>query len=433
MNVWQVTMSYPKTYYSERLNPKPVELPALSGRLKTGTCVVGGGLAGLSLARELGEARRDCVLLEKQQVGWGASGRNGGFVSPGFAQSISVLEKRLGRSHAEALFAETVKGTEFVRARASSIPDVVQGQGRLKLLRYNAPDQLRQSADYMNAVHGRSHAVLSKDALSQHLSSNTYHHAIFDPDTFTIDPLGYAQGLKRSLADYASVAAFENTPALRLEKKGAAWLVTTTSGMVEAEQVVLAGSAYLGQLYPALSRAVLPVATYVVSTQGLGDALDQAIRFRGALSDTRLAGDYYRRIDEDRLLWGGRITTQRSEPHKLAEMLKKQIVEIYPQLSALDIRHAWSGLMGYAVHKMPIIGELQPGLWSCTAFGGHGLSTTAMGASIVADAIAHGDDRWRLFDPFKVRWGGGAVGRAGTQMVYWGMQLKDRWQESRAS
>ncbi|MEP0519347.1 MAG: FAD-binding oxidoreductase [Hyphomicrobiales bacterium] len=426
-------MPYPKTYYSERLDPKPDALPVLASQIKTDTCIVGGGLAGLTLAHQLGKAGKDCVLLEKYQVGWGASGRNGGFVSPGFAQSISILETKLGQMHAQALFAETVKGTEFVRAQAAKMPDVIQGQGRLKLLRYNALDELKRTANHMNTVHGRSHAVLSRDALSQHLSSDTYHHAIFDPDTFTIDPLAYAQSLKSEFSNHDTVAAFENTPAFRLERNGASWLVTTASGMVKAEQVVLAGSAYLGKLHPPLSRAVLPVATYVVSTEGLGDALDEAIRFRGALSDTRLAGDYYRRIDADRLLWGGRITTLRSEPHKLAEMLKRQIVDIYPQLSALDIRHAWSGLMGYAVHKMPIIGELRPGLWSCTAFGGHGLSTTAMGASIVADAIATGDDRWRLFEPFKVRWGGGAVGRAGTQLVYWSMQLKDRLQESHAN
>lgn len=425
-------MSYPKTYYSERLTPKSEPHPPLEKNIQTDTCIVGAGLAGLTLALRLGEAGQDCVLLEEQQVAWGASGRNGGFVSPGFAQSISALEAKLGTAHAKTLFAETVNGTEFVRAHATEMNDVIQGDGRLKLLRYNDPDQLKRSADHMNSTHGRSHKVLSKDVLSQHLSSDTYHHAIFDPDTFTIDPLAYAQGLKRKLNCHATVSIFEDTAVLRLEKRDATWRVMTAEGTVEAKQVVLAGSAYLGQVYPALAGAVLPVATYVVSTEGLGTSLDEAIRFRGALTDTRLAGDYYRRVDEDRLLWGGRITTQRSEPHKLAELLKRQIVDIYPQLSALEIRHAWSGLMGYAVHKMPIIGELRPGLWSCTAFGGHGLSTTAMGACMVADALTNGDDRWRLFDPFKVRWGGGAIGRAGTQMVYWGMQLKDRWHESRA-
>lgn len=392
-------------------------------------CIVGGGLAGLTLALRLAEQGRSCVLLETEQVGFGASGRNGGFVSPGFAQSVDVLEKKLGVDAAKTLFAETVKGAETVRKRAKAMGGVVQGDGQLKLLRYNDPDGLQRVVQHMNTVHDQRLKVLSPDALAAELSSKTYRHAIHDPHTFTIDPLAYVQGLKHQALATGLVNLCENTAAIRLQRQGAGWQITTLQGSVTARNVVLTGSAYLGQLYRPLAGAVLPVATYVVSTDSLGSSLDDAIRFRGAIADTRLAGDYYRRIDGDQLLWGGRITTQRSEPRLLANLLKRQIVEIYPQLSDLRIRHAWSGLMGYAVHKMPIIGELEPGLWSCTAFGGYGLSTTAMGADIVADALLQGDDRWRLFQPFGARWGGGALGRAGTQMVYWGMQLKDRWQE----
>lgn len=426
-------MSYPQTYYSERLPHLPQQLQVLAGGKETDVCIVGGGLAGLTLALRLGEQGHDCLVLEAQQVGWGASGRNGGFVSPGFAQSVGVLERKLGLDTARNLFAETVNGAEFVRARAKAIGGVIQGEGLLKLLRYDAPGQLESVVQHMNAVHGQHFTVLQPDALAAALSSRTYRHAIHDPGTFTIDPLAYVQGLKRQALATGHVEIFENSAAARLYRHNATWKVSTAHGQVEARSVVLTGSAYLGGLYPPLSRAVLPVATYVVSTESLNGSLDEAIRFRGALTDTRLAGDYYRRIEADKLLWGGRITTQRSEPRLLAEMLKQQIIEIYPQLSSLRIRHAWSGLMGYAVHKMPIIGEMETGLWSCTAFGGHGLSTTAMGAHMVADALVDGDDRWRQLAPFKARWGGGPFGRAATQMVYWGMQLKDRFQEARGA
>lgn len=424
-------MSYPQTYYSERLQRMPESQPALSGMVDTDVCIVGGGLAGLTLALRLGEQGRSCALLEAEQVGFGASGRNGGFVSPGFAQSVDKLEKKLGVDTAKTLFAETVKGAEFVRARATAMAGVIQGDGQLKLLRYNAPDELQHVVEHMNSVYGLRFKVLSPEALTAELSSETYCHAIHDPHTFTIDPLAYVQGLKQLALVTGLVSLFENSAAIRLEKHGTGWRVTSSQGSVTARNVVLTGSAYLGKLYPPLAGAVLPVATYVVSTESLGASLDDAIRFRGALTDTRLAGDYYRRIEDDRLLWGGRITTQQSEPRLLAKLLKRQIEDIYPQLSDLQIRHAWSGLMGYAVHKMPIIGEMEPGLWSCTAFGGYGLSTTAMGANMIADALVHGDDRWRLFQPFKVRWGGGPIGRAGTQMAYWGMQFNDRLQERR--
>jgi glycine/D-amino acid oxidase-like deaminating enzyme len=426
-------MSYPQTHYSERLPQLPPSLPALAGEKEIDVCIVGGGLAGLTLALKLGEQGHNCLLLEAERVGWGASGRNGGFVSPGFAQSVGVLERKLGLDTAKSLFAETVNGAEFVRTRAKAIGGVIQGEGLLKLLRYDAPGQLESVVEHMNAVHRQQFTVMQPDALAAALSSQTYHHAIHDPRTFTIDPLAYVQGLKRQALATGHVEIFENSAATQLQRHKAAWRVSTAHGLVAARSVVLTGSAYLGRLYRPLAGAVLPVATYVVSTESLGASLDAAIRFRGALTDTRLAGDYYRRIEADKLLWGGRITTQRSEPRLLANLLKQQITEIYPQLSDLRIRHAWSGLMGYAVHKMPIIGEMEKGLWSCTAFGGHGLSTTAMGAHLVADALTDGDDRWRQLAPFTARWGGGPFGRAATQMVYWGMQLKDRFQEARGA
>ena len=88
--------------------------------------------------------------------------------------------------------------------------------------------------------------------------------------------------------------------------------------------------------------------------------------------------------------------------------------------------------MGYAVHKMPIIGEIKPGIWAATCFGGHGLNTTAMAGCLIASAITDGDDRWRDFSHYGATWAGGPVGRAGVQAAYWGMQLKDWWDEYNA-
>jgi gamma-glutamylputrescine oxidase len=88
--------------------------------------------------------------------------------------------------------------------------------------------------------------------------------------------------------------------------------------------------------------------------------------------------------------------------------------------------------MGYATHKMPLIGHLGQGLWVATAFGGHGINTTAMGGRLIAEAIVHNDDRWRLFEPFSVKWGGGIIGRLATQIEYWRLQFLDRFEEALA-
>ena len=105
------------------------------------------------------------------------------------------------------------------------------------------------------------------------------------------------------------------------------------------------------------------------------------------------------------------------------------MIEVYPQLAALKIESAWSGLMAYARHYMPQVGQLDEGLWHCTAFGGHGLNTTAAAGGLIAAAIAEGDDRYRLFAPFGLAWNGGPLGPVAAQLTYWKLQLQDWWAE----
>ena len=111
--------------------------------------------------------------------------------------------------------------------------------------------------------------------------------------------------------------------------------------------------------------------------------------------------------------------------------LQADIAEIYPQLGEVAVEHVWSGVLGNALHRMPQIGELSPGLWLASGFGGHGLNTTAMAGNILAQAIVEGDDTWRLFAPFELVWAGGRIGRAAMQVYYWWFDARERF-EARA-
>jgi glycine/D-amino acid oxidase-like deaminating enzyme len=261
------------------------------------------------------------------------------------------------------------------------------------------------------------------------LATERYHQALHDPQGFHIHPLNLALVLAADL-ERRGGRVHEVTEARSLERQGTEWRLRTAMGEIAARHVVLAGNADLGRVHR-LAGAVLPVATYVAVTARLGPQLGEAIRWRGAIGDTRRAGDYYRIVDGDRLLWGGRITTDTREPKRLRAMMRADILATYPQLGDVAIDYAWPGLMGYALHKMPQVGEIEPGLWACTAFGGHGVAQTAAGADAVAAGIAREDDRWRLFAPFGTGWAGGALGRAATQLVYWQLQASDWWDERR--
>ncbi len=182
-----------------------------------------------------------------------------------------------------------------------------------------------------------------------------------------------------------------------------------------------------------LKRSFLPIATYVMLSEEAPELIRTAIATTDAIGDNRRAGDYYRLVEGGkRLLWGGRITTRAASPAALAGELRREMVGTYPQLKDLKTELAWSGLMSYARHLMPQIGEMQPGVWHCTAFGGHGLNTTAIGGKLVAEGILGQSDRYKLFKPFGLVWAGGYAGLAVAQLTYWKLQAQDWWRERAA-
>jgi gamma-glutamylputrescine oxidase len=153
-----------------------------------------------------------------------------------------------------------------------------------------------------------------------------------------------------------------------------------------------------------------------------------------AISDTRLAGNYFRVVSGGRILWGGDITARTRAPRQLARQMTDDLVSVFPQLAGVQAEDAWMGLMGYPVHKMPQLGQHAAGVWHCMGFGGHGMAATTLGGELIASAIAEGDDRYRLFSHYGLQWTGGRVaGAIGAQMTYWYYQLLDRLREGRTA
>lgn len=421
---------YIASYYQQSLIDKR-DCKVLDTHCVVDVCVVGGGLAGLTTARELAIVGKKVALLEQNKIGWGASGRNGGFVSSGFALGMPALEKRLGFQHAKALFDLSVTGLEYVADRVRDFvdDDLKTGDGWLSVSRHDDEYNIKRSTSHMVNAYGAPLRFCDTDTVRRELKSKRYYQGCIDSSAFHIHPLNYTCRLAKD-AQYHGAVLYEQSGVVNLFYDGSEWVVETRSGnTVKARHVVMCGSAYIQKVIPKIERAILPVATYVITTIPEPGMLDDIIGYDGCIADTRRAGDYYRKVGNGRLLWGGRISTRRSEPRKLASLLKKDILSIYPEFGDFKIESAWSGLMGYCVHKMPLIGNLKPGLWVATGFGGHGLNTTAMAGKLIASAIGSGDDQYKLFEPFKAIWGGGVLGRSATQIAYWHMQLKDKWDE----
>ena len=424
--------SYIDTYYRRTLASSE-SYPVAEGRLTAEICIVGGGLAGLTAALELARAGRSVLLLEAERVAWGASGRNGGFVSPGYSTSLSAIERRTGREQATELYRLTMEGVGIVRRNIESlgIADAAPSPGITRVVRYDGGAALQAERDAQEKRFGRKLRYLGRDETQAQLRSPKYHAALADDDSFHFHPLNYARGLAREILRLGG-KVHEGSPVLSCELEGPVKRLRTAQATIEAEQVLFTTGGYTGSLLAPLKRSFLPIATYVLLTEAAPELIGQAIRTSAGIGDDRRAGDYYRLVEGgSRILWGGRITTRTSEPRDVAALLRREMVTTYPQLAPLKVDLAWSGLMSYARHLMPQIGQYRPGVWYCTAFGGHGMNTTAIGGTVISEAIRGDSDRFKLFAPFGLSWNGGPFGTAAVQLTYWRYQAADALRERR--
>jgi gamma-glutamylputrescine oxidase len=422
-----------RTFYAASLGARRSR-PTLQGRVDARVCIVGGGFAGLNTAlglceRGLGEG---VVLLDAHGLAHGASGRNGGFVFSGFSRDEGALLRDLGPERAKALHAGTVAAVGLIRERSRRYGiecDLVDA-GVLWANWFRDPAVLRARQRLLAERFDVHWQWVGREELRERLRTERYHDALFEPDAFHFHPLKYAHGIADA-AEAGGVRLHERSPALALAREGAGWCVRTPEGEVRAEQVVLACGGYLAGLRRRVDAAVLPIATYVMATEPLGERLADAIRTRAAIYDTRFAFDYYRPLPDTRILWGGRISVRDRAPAEVQRLLYRDLLRVYPQLRGVRVEHAWSGLMSYARHQMPQIGRIEDGLWVAQAFGGHGVGPTTLAGETLAAAIAGDDAGWRSFADYGLTPAFKPAGFVAAQLTYWWMQARDAWQDAR--
>ncbi|MFP6806212.1 MAG: FAD-binding oxidoreductase [Pseudomonadales bacterium] len=424
-------MAYIDSYYS-RTAQVGLGAPKLQADIDVPVCIIGGGLAGISTVLGLAERRTDCVLLEAQQVGWGASGRNGGFVGRGFSQGAMNLVRILGDNHAKQLYGLTSSAFDLIKERIKGSEDsILQGDnGAVTASWFDDEKGVRQHVDDMNRLFDEDLEYWPREKVAENYLTKRYYDGFFKPSTMRFQSLNYALHTAK-LAQSLGAAFYEESPVTKVKKASDRWLITTPLGTVKADHVVYACSGYIGSLHGKLSRATLPVATYVLLTEPLGDRLEDAIRSPYAVGDNRFSSNYYRIVGDKQLLWGGRVSMFHPAQEKLKKIMLRDLLSVYPQLQGIKGEVAWGGYMGYARHKMPQIGQLKPGEWYCQGFGGHGMATTTMGGELIASAIASNDERYQLFSPFGLDYVGKPFGPVIAQIAYWSYQLQDAFQVSR--
>jgi gamma-glutamylputrescine oxidase len=414
------------SYYRATATAYPAWEP-LHGRAHARVAVIGAGFAGLNTALGLAERGvRDVVLLEREQVGFGASGRNGGFVFAGYSLGEQSLLDQLGEARAQALFQLTTEAVGRIRRRIAeyAIPCDAVDEGVIWANWFRDPAVLRRRQQLLAEHYGVNWQWLPEAELRELVRSERYHGGLYERDALHLHPLNYAIGLATAAAVHG-VRIHERSGVRSLAREGLQWRVRTAQGEVLADQVVLACGGYLAGLRKSIDRAILPIATYVMVTEPLGARLDECLRTPAAIYDSRFAFDYYRALPDTRLLWGGRISVLNRSPHAVQRLLTRDLLRVFPQLQGVRIDHAWSGLMSYARHQMPQVGGSDDGLWWAQAFGGHGLAPTCAAGELLAAAIAGGDDGWKRFADYGLGNTHRPFGYLAAQASYWWQQGRD--------
>jgi glycine/D-amino acid oxidase-like deaminating enzyme len=397
------------------------ERSRLSFDLDVDICVVGAGLAGLTVALEAARLGASVAVLEGRHVGWNASGHQLGTVMPGYGLPIGDLIARVGFEDTRELWSLSRQGAELVRATATEelIPGIALSEGVLEVSNVDVGEQLISRLQMLGEDFDTEVEGWQIDRVRDRLKTGHYFHGVYYPKAFQVDGRKYIHGLA-ALARRAGARIFEDTPVVNIDASGIRKRIVTPSARLRASHVVLAGNVHLGAPLRRLSETLLPVWRYAAVTAPLGEHLAEAITFQGSVMDSD-GIDHFRIVDGDRLMWASPETTWAARPERFAGAIARRIHTIFPQLGPVQITEVWGGAVGQTVHGMPQIGQLRRGLWVASGFGRQGLNTSAMAGQLITRSILWGDERWRLFSPFELVWAGGSTGRvAGHVIGLWG-------------
>src|SRR6201985_2170650 len=259
----------------------------LSFDLDADICVVGAGLAGLTVALEAARLGASVVVLEGRHVGWGALGGPLGTVMPGYGLALKDLIARIGLEDAKELWELSKEGAEYVRAQATEqqMPGIAVTGGALEVSNVDVGDRLISELQMLGEDFGTEVEGWQVDQVRAQLKTDRYFHGVYFSKAFQIHGRKYVHGLA-ALATRAGARIFEDTPVVGIDASGIRKRIVTPSARLRASHIVLAGNVHLGAPSRRLSETLLPVWRYAGITEPLGDRLNDAIAFKGSVVDT---------------------------------------------------------------------------------------------------------------------------------------------------
>ncbi len=398
------------SYYTAIATPPP-NYAALGGDIQTDVCILGAGYTGLSAALELAEAGYRVVVLEARNVGYGASGRNGGQICTGFSPGQEKIEAQLGKADARKCFELAEESKTLLKDRiARHNIDCDLRWGYLHVIpKAHQMDDLQAWKDEYDALGYSGTSILTKLQLEEKLGTRVYHGALRDEGEGHFNPLSYCLGLARAAVG-AGATIHEQSQVLEIETRPEP-MARTANGTVKAKFMIVAGNAYLGRTVPKLYGRVMPVASYIIATEPLGENRARAlIRDGEAVANTNFIVDYFRMTSDTRMLFGGRASYSTLEPRNLGTYMRPRMTAVFPQLRDTKIDYAWGGYIAITANRIPDCGRLAPNVFYAHGYSGQGVALAGLYGKLMAEAIRGTAERFDLLARIKhVTFPGGPI------------------------
>ncbi|MDO7837384.1 FAD-binding oxidoreductase [Sphingobium sp. HBC34] len=427
MGAFNSQLGIAQSYYAATATP-PLETTRLTGAATADVAVVGAGCTGLAAALAAARAGYSVIVLEGGEIGWGASGRNGGQIIPGLRMSAFDLVRKYGADHARKLF-------DLATSARDAVVKLIQDEGiecDLRLtghltgaIRESDMPGLEQEVRCMREVMDYPHASIIDHAAMQQEVARPYVGGMLDMGGGHMHPLNYTLGLAKAVIA-AGARIHSNSAAIELSRSSVETKIQTEHGYIKAKYVILAGDSLLGDLDRNISRYIMPIANYIATTSPLPEEIT-LIRNDRAVSDTKFVVNYYRMTADGRLLFGGGERYTTSPPADMAAFVRPFLEKNFPQISGITIDHAWGGLVSVTRTRLPHLGRNGPVLWA-HGYSGMGTILSTLAGRLLADAIdgdSRGLDLFRSINPPPFPGGTALRGPLHTLAMLW-FSMRDR-------
>jgi len=389
---WHTTVQMPD---ASNLTPLPE---------KVDIAIIGGGYTGLSAARTFAKNGVKAAVLEANTIGWGASSRNGGMVLTGLKVGMKTVLEKYGRDIARQLFQCSLDSIDTVEqiVKEENIDCGFARHGHL--LATNKPkhfDALKDEVEFMQKEFDHKVRLIPRAEQHEEIGSNIYHGALLDELSGGLNPAQYVAGLAGA-AEKAGAMLHARARVHRLERGEKRLVLETERGSLSAEAVLVATSGYTGNVTKILQKKVIPIGSFIIATEKLSDDLVKEL-----IPNNRMIFDYkhylnYFRLWDNRMIFGGRAaffpetsnTIQRS-----AEILRREMIQVYPQLTDTKIEYVWGGTLDFAFDMMTHVGEVD-GIYYSLGYAGHGVAMATYLGKTVAEAMLNGNIKEHPFASF---------------------------------